>query len=37
MNCSCSIKENVNYDNNNKVDEFTAKKIYEMFYDVLKY
>ena len=37
MNCSCSTNENVNYDNNNKVDEFTAKKIYEMFYDVLKY
>ena len=37
MNCSCSTNENVNYENNNKVDEFSAKKIYEMFYDVLKY
>ena len=37
LNCSCSTNENMVNDNNNKVDKFTAKKIYEMFYDVLKY
>ena len=37
MNCSCSTnKESIN-ENNNKNDKFTAKKIYESFYDVLKY
>ena len=37
MNCSCYINENNNNKNNNKEEKFTAKKIYEMFYDVLKY
>ena len=36
MNCSCSTNENANNDNN-KNDKFSAKKIYESFYDVLKY
>ena len=36
MNCSCSTNKNTNYDNNKK-DKFSAKKIYESFYDVLKY
>ena len=36
MNCSCSTNKETNYDNNKK-DKFTAKKIYESFYDVLKY
>ena len=36
MECSCSTNENANYENLNK-DIFTTKKIYESFYDVLKY
>ena len=36
LNCSCSTNENfINEDNH--IDKFTAKKIYESFYDVLKY
>ena len=34
INCSCSTIENKN---NEITDKFTAKKIYESFYDVLKY
>ena len=37
MNCSCHINENNNNKNNNKEEKFTAKKIYKMIYDVLKY
>ena len=37
MNCSCSTDQNNNNENENKKEEFTSKKIYEMFYDVLKY
>ena len=36
LNCSCSTNKNSN-DANEKKDEFTAKKIYESFYEVLKY
>ena len=36
LNCSCSTNENTN-DENEKVEKFTAKKIYESFYEVLKY
>ena len=36
LNCSCSITEDYN-DGNEKVEKFTAKKIYESFYEVLKY
>ena len=32
INCSCSTIEK-----NNKIDKFTAKKLYQMFYDVLRY
>ncbi len=36
INCSCSTKKDSN-DGNKKTDKFTAKKIYESFYDILKY
>ena len=36
MECSCSTNENANYENLNK-NTFSTKKIYESFYDVLKY
>ena len=36
LNCSCSIDENVNKEHK-KSDKFNAKKIYESFYEVLKY
>ena len=36
MECSCSTNENENYENLNK-NTFSTKKIYESFYDVLKY
>ena len=36
LNCSCSIEENVNLEHK-KSDKFNAKKIYESFYEVLKY
>jgi hypothetical protein len=34
INCSCSTNQNTN---NEKFEKFSAKKIYESFYDVLKY
>ena len=34
--CSCSINEEVNY-GHKKTEQFNPKKIYESFYDVLKY
>ena len=37
MNCSCSVNENIDNNNDNKNEKFNAKKIYESFYDVLKY
>ena len=38
MNCSCSTsEESTNNENNVKKEDFTAKKLYESFYDVLKY
>ena len=36
LSCSCSVKEEEN-NNNFKSDKFNAKKIYESFYEVLKY
>ena len=36
INCTCKISEE-NIDMNVKIDKFSAKKIYESFYDVLKY
>ena len=36
MQCSCSTNENKNNDNLIK-DKFSSKKLYESFYDVLKY
>ena len=36
INCSCSTNEKINNDNLIK-DKFNAKKLYESFYDVLKY
>ena len=36
MQCSCSTNENKN-NNNPKKDKFSSKKLYESFYDVLKY
>ena len=36
MECSCSTNENAN-NNNLKNDKFNSKKLYESFYDVLKY
>ena len=36
LNCSCSTNENIKYDNLIK-DKFSPKKLYESFYDVLKY
>ena len=35
--CSCSTNEDITYDNNNNDDKFNAKKLYESFYDILKY
>ena len=37
MSCSCSFAQDSNINNNVKEDKFYAKKIYESFYDVLKY
>ena len=37
LNCSCEANEEPNNDNNNKIEKFSAKKIYESFYDVLRY
>ena len=37
LNCSCSTNEDNVNQNNNKIDKFSAKKLYESFYDVLKY
>ena len=37
LNCSCSPNEDANDENNVIIEEFTAKKIYESFYEVLKY
>jgi len=37
INCSCSTNEEINYENENNDDKFNAKKLYESFYDVLKY
>ena len=36
MQCTCSTNKDTN-DNNLKKDKFSSKKIYESFYDVLKY
>ena len=36
MICSCSFFQDINY-NNIKYEKFNTKKIYESFYDVLKY
>ena len=36
MQCSCSVDENVKYDDSKK-DKFNPKKLYESFYEVLKY
>ena len=36
LTCSCSINENVTLEHK-KNDKFNAKKIYEIFYEVLKY
>ena len=36
MICSCSVFQDINY-NNIKYEKFNTKKIYESFYDVLKY
>ena len=35
INCSCEVNEEIN--DNNKKDKFTTKKLYESFFDVLKY
>ena len=35
--CSCSTNKDANYNNNVKKGKFSSKKIYESFYDVLKY
>ena len=37
INCSCSTNEETKYENEKIDDKFNAKKIYESFYDVLKY
>ena len=37
MNCSCFINKETTNENRNIKDKFSAKKIYESFYDVLKY
>jgi len=41
MNCSCTASQETNYTENaeegKKIDKFSAKKLYESFYDVLKY
>ena len=38
LTCSCSAVQDTNNNNDNvKKDKFSAKKIYESFYDVLKY
>ena len=37
MTCSCSAMQDNNNDNIVKKEKFNAKKIYESFYDVLKY
>ena len=37
LNCTCSASEETASDNYEVKDKFTAKKIYESFYDVLKY
>ena len=37
INCTCSTNEDIVYENNKNEEKFTAKKIYESFYDVLKY
>ena len=36
LSCSCSVDENANLEHK-KSDKFNAKKIYESFYEVLKY
>ena len=36
IQCSCSTNENIEYDKS-KNDKFSSKKLYESFYDVLKY
>ena len=36
LNCSCSTNKDIKYDNLIK-DKFSPKKLYESFYDVLKY
>ena len=37
LNCSCSANEKHNNEIKNKIEEFSTKKLYESFYDVLKY
>jgi hypothetical protein len=37
LNCSCEANGEPNNDNKNKIEKFSAKKIYESFYDVLRY
>ena len=37
MTCSCSVVQDNNNDNIVKKNKFNTKKIYESFYDVLKY
>ena len=36
LSCSCSVSQDIS-NNNEKKDKFSAKKLYESFYDVLKY
>ena len=37
LSCSCSVIQDLDNNNNEKKDKFSAKKLYESFYDVLKY
>ena len=37
LNCSCSANEDASDENMEKIEKFTAKKLYESFYEVLKY
>ena len=37
INCTCSTNEDNIYESDKNNDKFNAKKLYESFYDVLKY